>query len=204
MRTATLASLFLAASWLAAPDAHALEAGGLAPPAPGTGPTSSPAPKAGATEDQLQRADEEDAGRGLEFAFIAIEGGGAYVGLKDSDELGSGPLFGAQIGARLLYFTGGPRFRFVKLSDRSLWTLNLDMGLRIPLGRLEPHVMLGGGYARVSSVQADAAHSGFDVRLGAGVDYYVTNAFSIGGALSAEYGTVAFAVTAAAVAGLHF
>jgi hypothetical protein len=74
-----------------------------------------------------------------------------------------------------------------------LWTLNLEFEWHIPLGNLEPYVMIGGGYARVANVAdgsnadiADARIDGFDVSLGGGLDYYLSNLISVGGALTLE------------------
>jgi hypothetical protein len=140
------------------------------------------------------------------------------------DARGFGPAFGAQIGGRLLYFTAGPHFRMVKLSGFSLWTLDLTLGFRVPLGRLEPYAAIGGGYARVSGTGEGARIDGFDARLGGGIDYFATNVFSIGPALSAglvrvsrgaasgaadpvwqrDSSKLGVSISAAAVAALHF
>jgi hypothetical protein len=239
MRKTTSTVLLLLSFWLVAPTARAeqpppagtpLQTGGLAPPALGTGPTPPPTTRPSTTRSDLERADEEDAGRGLEWAFVGVEGGGAWVGLGGKDELvpgdarGFGPTFGASVGGRLLYFTAGPHFRMVKLPGLSLLTIDLEAGFRVPLGRLEPHVEVGGGYARVGGAGGETRIDGFDGRLGGGIDYYATNTFSIGAALSAALlhvsrGAVAGAadpvwqrdssklgacVSAAAVAALHF
>jgi hypothetical protein len=59
--------------------------------------------------------------------------------------------------------------------------------MHIPIGRIEPYVTLGGGYASLGAwnkakVGADMKQAhGFDARAGVGVDFYLTNTFSIGG-----------------------
>jgi hypothetical protein len=174
-----------------------MQAGGLTPPAPGTGPTPPRPAEPGATQRNLEAADSEDAGRGLEFAWVGAEGGIAYAGLSSlhaSGDLiagslnGLAPWVGASAGVRLLYLTLGPRFRIERLSNASLWTLNLDLGFRIPLGKLEPYVTLGGGYARLGSITGapSCRIDGFDVRLGGGLDYYLTNALSIGASVTGD------------------
>jgi hypothetical protein len=130
---------------------------------------------------------------GFELAALdAISKSGTLVP-SGSSSSAAGPLFGVASGLRLLYFTIGPRFRFAHTSDWDLWTMNLDVGWRVPLGRVEPHGEMGAGYARLGH-SADnilgpgqsATVSGFDVRLGAGIDYYPANVFSIGATLDFE------------------
>ena len=209
-----------------------MQSGGLAPPPPGSGPPP-PAPMyPGATQRQLEEAEQSDSGRGLEFLYFNVAGGGQFVSLG-SDSLvppgasssGFGPYFSAGAGLRLLFLTVGPSFRYATFSDTNLWTLNLDLGWHIPLGSLEPYAMVGAGFAKLGYRDgAFGSTSGFDIRLGGGVDYYVSNVFSVGGTLQAELlrlvhgqvsnaagsvliaetSSVGFAVTAGAVVGLHF
>ena len=223
--------------------------GGLAPPPPGSGPPP-PAPMyPSATQRQLEEAVRSDAGRGLEWVYVDVAGGGQLAALDalggggtllpwTETTSGFGPALSAGAGVRLLYLTLGPRFRYAHFGDFDLWTLNLDVGWRIPLGRLEPYVVVGGGFAKLGSANRygapaaytanDVSITGFDVRLGGGIDYYVSNTFSVGGSLNAELlrlvrsgavlpapdsmlpsysqegSGVGLVVTAAAVLGLHF
>src|SRR6478752_7237334 len=184
-----------------APAGSNLQAGGLKPPdAVESEPNPTPASK---TEAELDRADKEDSGRGLEFAWLNAEIGPQYVGLQalKADNLvdgtlveskGMGMMYGAGLGARLLAFTLGARFRFGNFSDWQLWTLGAEAGMHIPLGRLEPYFTLGAGYASLGGFKPDAvtpykpsAH-GFDVRASAGLDYYLSNTFSVGANLSGD------------------
>ena len=79
--------------------------------------------------------------------------------------------------------------------DWKLWTLGVEGGLHMPLGALEPYATVGVGYASVGSMKygtfdamgqatrgsGDAPSAkGFDARLGIGLDYYLTNMFSVG------------------------
>ena len=172
--------------------------GGLAPP-PALPTNEAPAePEPGtATEAKLEEAEREDAGRGLEFFWVNGEIGAEHLGLRsfsDSDLVDAdvvdtattGLLFGGGLGFRLVFITGGARFRMAQFSDFKLWTVNLEAGLRIPMGSLEPYVTLGGGYAASASLKAlgDAGPEidvrGFDIRGGVGIDYYLTELFSAG------------------------
>lgn len=193
------------------PVGAGLQAGGLKPPDAVQSDASTAQPNQ--TEAALDRADKEDSGRGLEFAWLNAELGPEYLGLQtlsakglvDSQRIHSkdlGMVYGAGFGMRLLVFTFGARFRFGDFPDWELWTLNAQAGVHIPLGRVEPYVTLGGGYASLgawnkSKVGSDYpfwegfsndlknAH-GFDARIGAGVDFYLTNTFSIGGNFTGE------------------
>ncbi len=185
-----------------------LQSGGLAPPDSSMGgdPLAPTAPPS-ATEQELQRADREDAGRGLEFLWVNAEVGGMHVGLQtfkandlvDADAVSStqtGPLFGAGLGVRLVFVTLGARFRLGSFADWQLWTLNGELGLRIPLGALEPYFTLGGGYASLGSFDSDNLGTdlndagvditGFNVRGGFGLDFYLSDLFSIGANLTGE------------------
>ncbi len=184
-----------------APAGSNLQAGGLKPPEAVQTDTAPSAPAQ--TEAQLDRADKEDSGRGLEFVALNAEVGPEVLGLrtlKDSglvdgtliDSKGTGLMVGAGLGVRLLAYTIGARFRFANFSDWQMWTLGAEAGFHIPLGNLEPYASLGAGYASLGAF--DRAHSGlapenahgFYVRPAVGVDYYLSNTFSIGGNLSGD------------------
>jgi hypothetical protein len=184
-----------------------LESGGLRPPDAVDPTVTDPnQPPEQTPEKELAEADKEDAGRGLEWVWLNAEVGGEHVGLHTIKADGlvdgarakttqTGLVFGAGAGLRLLFFTVGARFRMMLPGGDGgwrLWTLGAEGGLRIPMGRLEPYVMLGAGYASLgafSSKLLDASSvnaKGFNARLGAGVDYYLSNTFSVGGNLSGD------------------
>jgi hypothetical protein len=158
----------------------------------------------GPTQLALEAAGEQDSGRGLEFVYFDVEGGFEFAALDAITKTGTlvpegsktsaaGALVGVAAGLRLLYFTAGPHFRLAHASDWDLWTLNLDLGWRIPLGRLEPHGHIGGGYAKLGhsadnllGAARGVSVSGFDFRFGGGFDYYAANVFSIGATLDVE------------------
>ena len=188
-----------------APAGSNLQAGGLKPPeAVQSEPNAAASSKATQTEAQLDRADKEDSGRGLEFAWLNAELGPEYVGLQSlkADNLVDGALvhskglgmgYGAGLGARLLAFTLGARFRFGNFSDWQLWTLGAEAGMHIPLGRIEPYFTFGAGYASLGGIKPTGPASSFDpnahgldLRGSAGFDVYLSNTFSIGGNLSGE------------------
>jgi hypothetical protein len=174
-----------------------LESGGLRPPeaVDGTQP-----PPDGATEQpekELEKADKEDSGRGLEWVWLNAEIGTEHLGLqtfkanslvdaKLVKTTETGLVYGAGLGVRLLVFTAGVRFRLGSFSAWQLWTLDAEGGLHIPLGSLEPYFTLGAGYASLGSfstsepASSDAKVKGFNARLGAGLDYYLSNTFSVG------------------------
>jgi hypothetical protein len=224
-------------------SSSSLSAGGLAPPpaleaAPPPG--AAPATPAG-TEAELAKADKEDSGRGLEFVWLGGEVGVMHLGLGtfkndavvdplSMDTKQTGLVVGAGAGFRLVFLTLGARFRYAPLPDAKLWTLAAEAGLHAPLGALEPYGTLALGYVSVGSLAGNdsAALHGFDARLGGGLDYYLTNMFSVGVNAGVELmvlsrnasaclpgsssspvycvdgSSVGGAVTATAVAGLHF
>ncbi|WP_437534268.1 hypothetical protein WME79_09110 [Sorangium sp. So ce726] len=181
-----------------------MQAGGLAPPPPMTTPEPEPAAPDG-TAQRLDEARERDSGRGLEIVWLNVEGGYENVGLQtfniDEDDFtagfvssaANGGVIGAGVGVRLLYFTLGARGRVGFFSDWQLFTLGGEVGMHLPLGRLDPHVDLGFGYAGLGSVKsavsgaADAiAIRGFYGRVSGGLDLYLSPVFSIGANASWE------------------
>src|SRR5262245_24317593 len=95
-----------------------LESGGLAPP-PAVESDNSERPQT-ETEQELERADKEDSGRGLEFFWVNAEIGAEHLGLQtfkannlvDAKVVPSketGLIYGAGLGVRLLVFTLGAR-----------------------------------------------------------------------------------------------
>ncbi|WP_437337016.1 hypothetical protein [Sorangium sp. So ce394] len=181
-----------------------MQAGGLAPPPPMTTPEPEPV-SPDDTERRLDDAKKEDSGRGLELIWLNVEGGYENVGLQtfniDEEELtagfisssANGGVLGAGAGVRLLYFTLGARGRVGFFDDWQLFTLGGEVGLHLPLGRLDPHVDLGFGYAGLGSFKsavsgaADAiAIRGVYGRISGGLDLYLSPVFSIGANASWE------------------
>ena len=181
-----------------APSQPAPPGGELLPPPPPATPESIN------TMQQLERAEREDSGRGLQFFWIDPEVGVKWVDLSllsnselvdgdDFDASGFGPSLGAGIGGRFLYFTAGARFRYTLLPLFDLWTLGLEGSLRIPLGRLEPYLFVGGGYLRTTGVDAkdggrfkDLVLSGGYAAFGGGVDYFITPVLALGARADVE------------------
>jgi len=185
-----------------APAGSNLQAGGLKPPDAVQSDPSTATPST-RTDALLDRADKEDSGRGLEFVFLNAELGPQYLGLHtfkanglvDGTEVkskGAGMVYGAGLGVRYLAFTMGARFRLGNFSDWQLWTLDAEAGMHIPLGRLEPYFTFAAGYASLGAFDKNLpvlpknAH-GLDLRAACGVDYYLTNSFSVGGNVSADF-----------------
>jgi hypothetical protein len=177
----------------------AIESGGLAPP------PSNPAetPEAAQTEAKLDDAEKKNSGRGLEWIWLNGEFGFETLGLQtfSATNLGinsssqTGLMYGAGLGVRIIFVTLGAKFRIATMSAFDIWTLNAEAGLRIPLGPLEPYLTLGGGFASVgafstssiaSSDRGNVSITGYDVRAGGGLDYYVTPIFSVGAAVTFE------------------
>jgi hypothetical protein len=181
-----------------------LEAGGLRPPdAVDPNQQTPPNESEQTPERDLEEADREDSGRGLEWIWLNAEVGVEHLGLhtfKANDVVDAelvkttqtGLTYGAGIGVRLLVFTVGARFRLGSFEHWQLWTLNAEGGLRIPIGSLEPYFTVGAGYASLGSFSTTAPASskadvkGFNARVGFGLDYYLSNTFSVGGNLTGD------------------
>jgi hypothetical protein len=217
-----------------------MQAGGLAPPS-----GSSTDQESAQTEQKLDDADKKDSGRGLEWFYLNAEAGFEHLGLQtfktgplvDATVVSTtqtGGLVGVGLGLRLVFITIGPRFRVGMFSDYQVWTLDGEIGLRIPLGSLEPYLTLSGGYASMGAFSApniagptsgDVSITGYNIRAGGGLDIYVTPVFSVGASLTGEVlgltrpglsiatanniyaanaSSVGFGLTGTAVLGLHF
>jgi hypothetical protein len=175
-----------------------LSSGGLAPPpAIESQKTSEQAPPGTTgTEQDLSKAEQADSGRGLEFVWLAGEVGLGHFGLnafKNGDLVEptaetqqTGLVAGAGVGVRVIFLTFGARFRYAPLPDFTLWTLGVEAGLHVPLGALEPYFTLGAGYARIQPDETEFDMQGVNARLGAGLDFYLTNMFSIGANLTGD------------------
>lgn len=159
------------------------------------------APMAGAreVEQRLDQAKREDAGRRLEWVWIDAHGGLEQVGLTTFHGNGaltggvvptssSGGVVGAGLGARLLFLTLLVRGRLGVGAIGHLYRVGPEIGLHVPLGRVEPHLELGGGYAAFGHGAGGASLglTGGYGRAGLGLDYFVASVLSLGVGLSAE------------------
>jgi hypothetical protein len=190
-----------------APPPSNLESGGLRPP---EAVQSEQPPPAGPGEEQveteLEKADTEDTGRGLEFVWLNGEVGYQIVGLQtlsDGDLVDgtliennqSGLVFGGGLGVRLFTITLGARFRYGSFEAWDMWSINAEGAFHIPLGKLDFYVGVGAGYVALGNIQptgedagllSDIGIAGFDLRAGVGLDYYLSNTFSVGVNLGGE------------------
>ncbi len=189
--------------------------GTMPAPAPASGPTAGgltapdpmPDPEPDETDQQLDDAKEEDSGRGLKWIYIDVEGGYQYVDLNtfEADEStltvgfvktnSSGGFVGVGAGLTLgRIFTVGPRFRAGFFDDWQIFTVGGDIGFRIPIGLVEPHFSLGGGYAGLGSL-SDALGGVSDAinirggygRVGGGLDFWLGNYVTLGLGASWEF-----------------
>ena len=161
-----------------------------------------------ATIRQLDQAKQDDSGRGLTWLWIDVNGGFEQLGMQALNggnqgfvagfvkTSSSGGVVDAGVGAQLLLFTLLLRGRIGVFDSGQLYRVGPEVGFHVPLGRVEPHVALGVGYAgmgglhetvALDSVAASAfSLRGFYARLDAGIDYYPTPVFSFGADVSAE------------------
>jgi hypothetical protein len=208
-----MGSVAFAQSYQSAPNTYGnsgsgLSTGGLAPPGSGTGASAGYDPRQSqSTQEALQRADRKDSGRGLEFLWLNAEGGIQTLSLEtfykndlvDAQTVSTsqtGPLFGAGAGVRLVFLTLGGRFRLGSFSAWQLWTLNAELGLHLPFGKLEPYFSFAGGYASLGAFNGTSSAfdykssgmniHGWNARMGFGMDYYFNHYFSIGALMTGD------------------
>ena len=170
-------------------------------------------PAAADPDDRTTTEEEEEVEYGEEWVWIDAGAGIQYVDMVtfEADESlltagliptsTSGPTIDAGLGVRLWFITAGPRLRvgmfdteYDGRSDRfTLWSLDGEVGLRIPLGRLEPHVTLAAGYTGLGGVgdivqQLEGAYAirGANIRGGAGLDLFIVPELSVGADISGE------------------
>jgi hypothetical protein len=109
---------------------------------------------------------------------------------------GVGPTANLGAGFRLVFLTLGVRGHVASFQDDTpthsvgswqIWTLDGELGLRVPLGRLEPHGAIAVGYASfgglgtaVRGLSAGLDVHGIDGRIDGGLDYWVTHNISVG------------------------
>jgi hypothetical protein len=92
------------------------------------------------------------------------------------------------VALQLLFVTIGPRVRIGFFPDWQLFSAGGEVGIRIPVGNLEPHLAFGAGYTALGSFEAveEIDVRGFYARAGGGLDYYLTPVLSLGAAASWE------------------
>ncbi len=174
----------------------------MAPPGSGTGSSAGYDPRhSQQTQEGLQQADRRDSRRGLEFVWLNAEAGVQSLSLQtfhannlvDAQTVATGqtgPLFGAGAGVRLVFLTLGGRFRLGSFSAWQLWTLDGELGLHLPIGKLEPYFSFAAGYASLGSFEGTSSAieyksagmniHGWNARMGFGLDYYLNHYFSLG------------------------
>lgn len=172
-------------------------AGGLTAPGP---LSEAETRRSSPTERALEESAAEDSGRGLSWFWLDVDGGFQHVGLETFDvdksnltaglvsSSASGSYVGAGLGLQLLFLRIGPRGRVGFFHDWQMFTIGGEVGLRIPLGILEPHVDLGGGYAALgnltdgglAAIAEKASVNGAYGRIGGGLDLFLGKVLSVG------------------------
>lgn len=226
--TAVSASLFGALFAVAtAAQAQGLEppppmSPGAAPPgypagypgAPGAAPPAYPAGYPGAPGALARPVDtpppgddeNQDSGLGLEWVWLNADVGYAYTDLASFSQssLGlqktasSGPVFGAGVGARLLFFSFGVRARDLVLSDiGNLWEIGGEAAFHLRVWHIDPYVGVRGGYNFVGTLDQSTVSNatgspsvavhGFNVGPMVGIDYYFAHWISLGADFDAQF-----------------
>jgi hypothetical protein len=197
-----VASLLVTTAATAQPPANA------PPPPPPAQPAAQP------TANTEQTAPKKEIDPKKEFLWFDAEAGIQSANLSTFNQnfqefsvgflprSGVGPTFGGAVGIRIVFLTLGARGRVTRFEDgdggRNVqdWTMSSldgEVGLRVPLGRVEPYMILAAGYTTfggfgqaVRGARSGLNVNGFNARAGFGVDYYFTRTISVGGLASAE------------------
>jgi hypothetical protein len=146
---------------------------------------------------------------------VWIEAGGGYqaidlVAFEEWQAPLERDLLPTQIGGPVLSVGGGVRLWRVHLGPRvrvaffdaeqggttkhfDMWNINMEAGLRFPIGRVEPRVSLAGGYVALSGLGelGGDPDGGIDVqggnlRAGGGVGFYITENVSLDADVSGD------------------
>ncbi|HEX8792243.1 MAG TPA: hypothetical protein VF765_14915 [Polyangiaceae bacterium] len=136
----------------------------------------------------------------VQLQTFSANGDTLGVGLLPAS--GVGPTLRAGAGVRFGFLTLGLRGRVATFENESasssvtswnIWSLDAELGVRVPLRTIEPHIALAGGYSSfggfndaVNGLGAGLDVHGVDGRLDAGVDFWVTHALSLGVNASGE------------------
>jgi hypothetical protein len=203
LSSVAIASVLLASSAVA----HAQDGPAAPPPmdpnAPGA-PGANPNPQTpeGQTQEDLNKAEKEDSGRNFELFWIDSTLGGSYInmtGLNNSTfqiekSSAGGPMFDLGLGLRFVVLILGARVKYNALSAFNMWQLDGQIGLKLPVSKLDVLIAAHGGYSFVGSLGDGAAATntstpadsdkvkirGFNAGLDFGIDYFVSPLFSVG------------------------
>ncbi len=178
-----------------------------APGAPGLDPNG-PAQPQEATTQKLDQAEREDSGRNFELFWVDAYLGASYIDMRQfsADTLqiakanSAGPMFALGAGVRFVILVLGVRAKYNALSAFNMWQLNGEVGLKIPISKLDLLIGLHGGYSFVGSVGDGTVTStsapastdavkirGFNAGLDFALDYYITPNFSVGGGVFGDF-----------------
>lgn len=203
---ATLAAIAVVVmyAWSAfAQQTRDLQSGGLAPP-----PAMEQQPgvqqqwNQSETVQLLDESRRADSGRDVNWFYFNASGGFEFIdfGALKNDGLTYGDVkassagwtAAAGVGMRLVVFTFGPRFRVGGFQQGLLYSIGGEAALHLPFGSIEPYFLVGGDYAFFGSLKdndwgGDTTISGFDIDAAAGLDYFVTSYFSVGGKIAGDF-----------------
>jgi hypothetical protein len=207
--SALLVSTAQAQGYAPAPAAPGTAPQGYPPGYPGApGQPAQPTPGQPGLVDTPPDDESKDSGLGLEWVWLDADAGYAYTDLASFNQssLGlqktasSGPVFGAGVGARLLFFTFGVRARDLILDNiGNLWEIGAEAAFHLRVWRIDPYFGVRGGYnfvgsldqANVGSVTGSPSPSvsvhGFNVGPMIGIDYYFAHWISIGADVDAQF-----------------
>ena len=180
-----------------------------APVQPGQpGPVGQPGQPGQVGQYDIPPEESQDSGLGLEWVWLNADAGYAYTDLASFSQssLGlqktasSGPVVGAGIGARLLFFTFGVRARDLILDNiGNLWEIGAEAAFHLRVWHIDPYFGVRGGYNFVGSLDQSTVSNatgntspsvsvhGYNVGPMIGLDYYFAHWISVGVDFDAQF-----------------
>ena len=160
-------------------------------PTPAYAGADTPAPPTG-----VENGSGASFSHGTQFVYFNVETGFEQVSLRSLhtdnllpetvDSSASAPFFGVGGGLQFAVLTVGPRFRTASFDSWSVWTLDLEAKIHLPVGRIEPYFIFAGGYANLDPHAEGVKVHGYNARIGVGIDIYATKNFTIGASGTGE------------------
>lgn len=193
--------------------AHAQDGPAPPPPMDPSSPGSPNAPpqttQEAATNQELDTAERSDSGRNFELFWVDTTLGGSYINMTQlssstfqiEKSSSGGPAFSLGAGVRFVVLVLGAQLRYNALSAFNMWQIDGQVGLKLPISKLDLLIAGHGGYSFVGSLgDASVATStstpaesdkvkirGFNAGLDLGIDYYLSSVFSIGAGGYADF-----------------
>lgn len=195
---------------VAVPAVASAQGGDLTPPgtvdpnAPGSPTPAPPQPPNGQAEE-LKKSEKEDSEIGLKWVWLNAEAGFSRINMTSFDnstfalkkDESNGFVWSVGAALQLLGMTFGLRARNHAHDAYSLWQVNLELGLHLRFGRVDPYFLFRGGYdfmgkldgesvSNPTTAPASASVTGWNGGGAFGLDFYLTKVLTLGAQVNAD------------------